>query len=129
MRGQVTNVQDREARIRYHLGVMKLRNLWLLVSLGAIWGASYIFIRLAAPAFGSLWLIAIRLLVAGLTLLILIPLMGGRPVFKNRWWHYVLLGTINAGVPFTLITNAVTTLNVSTSAIINAITPASTALV
>src|SRR5262245_53324854 len=128
MLGQVTNVQDGEARIGYGLDVMKLRNLLLLVSLGAIWGASYIFIRLAAPSFGNLWLIAVRLLIAGVTLLMLIPLTGGRPAFRNRWWHYVILGTINAGIPFTLITSAVTTMNVSTSAILTAIPPASTAV-
>lgn len=108
---------------------MKSRNFFLLISLGAIWGASYIFIRLAAPVFGSWWLIALRLLIAGLALLSFVTITGQRPIFKNRWWHYVLLGTVNAALPFTLITNAVSDLNASTSAIINAITPASTAVV
>lgn len=113
----------------YPQGIMKPHNLFLLISLGAIWGASYIFIRLAAPSFGSWWLIALRVLIAGLALLVFIPITGQRPAFKNRWRHYVLLGAVNAALPFTLITNAVSGLNAGTSAIINAITPVSTAVV
>jgi drug/metabolite transporter (DMT)-like permease len=108
---------------------MELRNLYLLVSLGAIWGASYLFIRLAAPTFGSWWLIALRVLIAGSVLFVFSRITKQRLKFQNQWWHYVLLGVVNAALPFTLITNAVSSLNASTSAIINALMPATTAVV
>lgn len=108
---------------------MELRNLYLLVSLGAIWGASYLFIRLAVPTFGIWWLIALRVLIAGSALFIFSRVTKQRLNFQNQWWTYVLLGIVNAALPFALITNAVSNLNASTASIINAFTPVSTAVV
>lgn len=108
---------------------MDVRNFALLVSMGAIWGSSYLFIRLAAPTFGSKWLVALRLLIAGISLLIFARLMGRKLNFQNKWFHYVLLGTINSALPFMLITNAVIVLNAGNAAIINAMTPVFTTVI
>ncbi len=69
--------------------------------LGAIWGASFMFMRVAAPEFGATPLVAIRLaLGAG----ILLPfLWRERKTFDRHLWpRLALIGAINSAIPFTL---------------------------
>ncbi|MGN6152114.1 MAG: DMT family transporter [Lysobacteraceae bacterium] len=72
-----------------------------IVALGAIWGASFLFMRVAAPEFGATPLVAIRL---GLGALILLPfLWRARRTFPAPLWpRLALIGAINSAVPFTL---------------------------
>lgn len=69
--------------------------------LGAIWGASFMFMRVAAPEFGAAPLVAIRL---GLGAAILLPfLWRERRTFDRQLWpRLALIGAINSAVPFTL---------------------------
>jgi drug/metabolite transporter (DMT)-like permease len=69
--------------------------------LGAIWGASFLFMRVAAPEFGAAPLVAIRL---GLGALILLPfLWGARRMFAPSLWpRLALIGAINSAIPFVL---------------------------
>lgn len=69
--------------------------------LGAIWGASFMFMRVAAPEFGLTPLVAIRL---GLGAVILLPfLWRERRAFDRRLWpRLALIGAINSAIPFTL---------------------------
>lgn len=69
--------------------------------LGAIWGASFMFMRVAAPEFGSTPLVAIRL---GLGAAILLPfLWRERRAFDRQLWpRLALIGAINSAIPFTL---------------------------
>ncbi|NOT89164.1 MAG: DMT family transporter [Lysobacter sp.] len=69
--------------------------------LGAIWGASFMFMRVAAPEFGAMPLVAIRL---GLGAIILLPfLWRERRAFDRRLWpRLALIGAINSAIPFTL---------------------------
>ena len=47
---------------------MHTRDLAWLVTIGAIWGISFLFIRVAAPEFGAVALIEVRVVLAGLVL-------------------------------------------------------------
>ncbi len=69
--------------------------------LGAIWGASFMFMRVAAKDFGAAPLVAIRL---ALGALILLPFLwrGRRAFTRTLWPRLALIGAINAAVPFTL---------------------------
>ena len=114
---------------RFPTGILNLKSITLILLLAAIWGASYLFIRIAVSAFGPLWLVAFRLVVSGLALLAVLVLIGKRPQFRSTWWHYALLGAVNAAIPFTLVSISVGNLNASIASIINAFTPLSTAIV
>lgn len=72
-----------------------------IVALGAVWGASFLFMRVAAPEFGAAPLVAIRL---GLGALILLPfLWRARRTFPAPLWpRLALIGAINSAVPFAL---------------------------
>lgn len=69
--------------------------------LGAIWGASFMFMRVAAPEFGSTPLVAIRL---GLGAVILLPFLWRerRAFDRHLWPRLALIGAINSAIPFTL---------------------------
>jgi len=103
---------------------------WLMLTLlAAIWGASYLFIRIAAPAVGPLPLMATRVLLAGLVLAALAAALGRLPTLRGRWRDYLLLGLVNAAVPFTLIAAAELYLTASLAGIITTTAPLFSALV
>lgn len=99
-----------------------------LVVLGAIWGASFMFMRVAAPAFGAFALVEVRL---GLGALVLLPfLWAARASFPLRLWpKLALIGAINSAVPFLLFAWAAERAPAGVGAICNAMTVLFTALV
>lgn len=112
------------------MNTIKPLDLVMLLLLAAIWGASYIFIRIAAPAFGSAVLMDLRVSLAGVVMVIyVVVILRQRLDLRTRWKSYLVLGAINAAIPFTLIANAVTDLNASIAAILNSTTPIFTAIV
>lgn len=104
------------------------RDVRLLLLLAALWGASFLFIRVASPVLGPLPLVAARTAIAGLVLL---PLVGeaGRRALVERWPRLLVLGVLNAALPFVLIAFATLTITASLASILNATTPLFTALV
>ena len=73
-----------------------------LVSLAAIWGASFLFIRILAPAIGPLATAALRMLIAGGALAAYFSLTGFDPGWRRYWRYYLLIGVLNSAVPFVL---------------------------
>ena len=69
--------------------------------LGAIWGASFMFMRVSAKDFGAMPLVEVRL---ALGALVLIPfLWRARASFSLKLWpKLALIGAINSAVPFAL---------------------------
>ncbi len=108
---------------------MKHRNAFLLLLLGAIWGASYLFMRLAAPVLGPAVLMAARVSIAAIALLIYGSAIANLPDWRTHWRKFLMLGLLNNAIPFTLIGVAVIYLNASIAAILNATTPFFTAIV
>jgi drug/metabolite transporter (DMT)-like permease len=101
----------------------------MLIFLAAIWGGSFLFIRIAAPVIGSVFLMAVRVALAAAGLLAYSLLHRSLPNFRDYWRQYLVIGALNNAIPFILIANAVIDLNASLSAILNATTPLFTALV
>ncbi len=108
---------------------MKPYDLALLFLLAALWGASFLFIRVASPALGPLALIAARVLLAAAVLALYAAATRRLPDLRSRWKSYLLLGIVNAAIPFTLIATAELRLTASLAAILNATTPLFAALV
>lgn len=96
--------------------------------LGAIWGASFMFQRIAAPEFGALALAELRL---ALGALVLLPfLWRARHLFPLRAWPMLaLLGAINSAVPFALFAYAAQRAPAGIGAICNAMAVLFTALI
>ena len=75
---------------------MTALDIVLLIALSAIWGASYLFIRVAGPAFGPFALIDVRVWLAGAALVPVALAARQMPDLRARWRDYLLLGAINA---------------------------------
>src|SRR3954447_15585300 len=108
---------------------MKPREIGMLLALGALWGGSFLFIRIAAPVLGPPVLVALRTLLAGTVLLLYGVFSGQRPALRARWREFLVLGALNATLPFVLIAAAELRLTASLAAILNATVPVFTALV
>lgn len=108
---------------------MKLQDIGMLFLLAAIWGASFIFIRIASPVLGPLVLMDLRVLIAALALVIYAGALRKLPNIRSQWKQFLLLGALNAAIPFTLIAVAELYLTASFAAILNATTPLLTAIV
>ncbi len=94
-----------------------------LLVLSALWGGSFLFIRVAAPALGPIVLIEARVLLAGLVLLASALLARRQPSPRGRWRAFLVIGAINSALPFTLISAAELNLTASLAATLNATTP------
>jgi drug/metabolite transporter (DMT)-like permease len=102
---------------------MKPRDLIDLLLLAALWGASFPFIRIAAPYFGPAPLIELRMLVGALTLLPLLLLRKGLPEMRAAIAPIFVVGVFNSALPFTLLAFAVLSLTAGFLAILNAGSP------
>jgi len=94
-----------------------------LVALGAIWGASFLFIRIVSPVIGPLLTADLRILIAGLALLAWFRLTGFDPEWRRWGRHYVVLGVFTSGLPFLLYAYAALSLSASLMAVLNATAP------
>jgi drug/metabolite transporter (DMT)-like permease len=79
------------------------RYVVLLVVLGAIWGSSYLFIRVGVRELSPAVLIEIRLVLAAPVLVAFAVRRYGWPALRRAWREGFVLGVLNAAVPFTLI--------------------------
>lgn len=108
---------------------MTLRQLAMLLGLAALWGASFLFMRVSVPAFGPIVLADARVALAGIALLGYAAAIGTRPALRARWRDYLLLGSINAALPFSLLSAAQLEIEASLAAVLNAMAPLCGALV
>lgn len=108
---------------------MRPRDLAELVTLAALWGGSFLFMRFAAPAFGAPTLIFLRVGIAAVCLLPLL-LGGSRPrQLGHNWWRIAVMGVFNSALPFVLIAWSTLSLTAGLASILNATAPVFTALV
>lgn len=82
---------------------MKSKDLVTLILLGAIWGSSFLFIRVAVPALGPFLLVELRVGLAALALAPFAVALGCVPEVRSHWRQFLVVGMLNAAVPFSLI--------------------------
>jgi drug/metabolite transporter (DMT)-like permease len=104
---------------------------WLadFLALAAIWGASFLFMRLAAVELGALPTAALRVGIASLFLLPLLAAKGHWPALRAHWKPVLFVGVLNSGLPFALYAFAVMHITTGFSSILNATVPLFGALV
>ena len=100
-----------------------------LFALGALWGASFLFMRVASPEFNPVPVADLRVIIGGVMLLLVALPRGLSLDIRSRWRQYLILGATNTAVPFALISFAATELPASVSSILIATTPVWAALV
>lgn len=100
-----------------------------LLLLAAIWGASFLFMRIAVPAFGTVNTAFLRVALGALGLAVLLFLLRKPWHFTGKFWSTALLGVVNSGLPFLLYCLAARYLPAGYSALLNALTPLMGALI
>ncbi len=94
-----------------------------LVALAAIWGASFIFIRVLAPVLGPVLTALSRVLIAGIALVAYLRATGFDGELARFWRQYLVVGVVNSALPFLMFAFAALWLPASYLAILNAAAP------
>ena len=81
---------------------MESKDWILLISLAAIWGSAFMFIKISAVDFGPILLVALRLLIAGLVFMPLLLQKKNRFLFKPYLPGILIIALISNALPFTL---------------------------
>src|SRR6185295_116455 len=123
--GEAPRARRRARRIAH----LRPQDLARLVALAAVWGASYLFMRYAVPQLGPVQMITLRVLVGGLLLCAFLAITRGPVDWRRHWKDFLFVGAIGTALPFVLIARALTSIDASTAAILNALSPLFTSLI
>ena len=104
---------------------------WLtdFVVLAAIWGSSFLFMRISAVEFGALPTASLRVTIAALFLFPLVWMRGLLPELRTHWRKVFFVGLLNSGIPFACFAFALLSITTGLSSILNATVPMFGALV
>jgi drug/metabolite transporter (DMT)-like permease len=94
-----------------------------LVVLAALWGASFLFMRIAAPVLGPFIVADARSVLAAGALAFYFHWIGFDSDWRRWWPDYALVGTINTALPFALYAYAAVHLPTGVLAVTNATAP------
>lgn len=108
---------------------MRPREIGGLIVLAALWGASFLFIRIAAPALGPFPLMAGRVVLAAAVLALVATARRTRVPLRPFAGRLLVLGLVHAAAPFALIAAAEIRITASMAAVLLAVQPMFTALV
>jgi len=109
---------------------MPLRNWIMLTVLGAIWGGSFLFAKIAVAEIPPLVLVFFRVSIACAVLLAVLWYQGllGR-LEKRLALPFLVMGVLNNAVPFSLLFFGQTAIGAGLASILNATTPVFTVIV
>jgi len=108
---------------------MRARDVVELLLLSVLWGAAYLFMRAAVPAFGPAPLVATRMGLAAVLLLPVLVLRGGVPALLAHPRQLLVLGVPYTALPFMLLGFASLHITAGLIAVLNATAPLFAALI
>jgi drug/metabolite transporter (DMT)-like permease len=108
---------------------MNLTSALKLLFLSMVWGASFLFMRVAAPEFGPIPLMLFRVSVAALVMLPILLPAESRAAFRKNFAGIAFVGIMNSALPFCLLAYATLSLEAGFTSLLNATTPLFAALV
>ena len=110
---------------------MRPTRSWIgrFIALAALWGASFLFMRIGGHEFGALPTAGLRVAVATLFLLPILLWRGLGPQLAQHWRKVLFVGIFNSAIPFACFTYALLSISTGLSAILNASVPLFGALV
>jgi drug/metabolite transporter (DMT)-like permease len=94
-----------------------------LITLAALWGASFLFMKVAVPEFGVVPLVGLRCALAVLMLAPLLSLQGLWPELRQHWKPIAVVGLTNSALPFIAFNYAALYITAGLSSIFNATAP------
>ena len=108
---------------------MELKYWVILTFLGAIWGSAFIFIKIAAPEFGAIGLVQMRLLIASSVFVPILLRKKYIQLLPYTWKHSLVLAIKNNAIPFTLFSFGSFGADSNILAILNATTAFNTMII
>lgn len=108
---------------------MKVSDIVDLTLLAAVWGASFLFMRMGVPEFGPVALVDLRLAIAAVFLLPMLKVRTGLGELATHWRALTILGFLNSAIPFLLFSYGTLYVTAGYAAVINATAPLWGALV
>ena len=100
-----------------------LRDISELIFLSAIWGSSFLFLRLTSPVFGPIFLIEMRVLSGLAVLLPLVLFLGKLAEFQKHWKMIAAVSLMNMAIPFCFFAFSAVYIGAGLLSIINATVP------
>ncbi|MEO1931209.1 MAG: DMT family transporter, partial [Pseudohongiella sp.] len=108
---------------------MSVRDTIELILLSAVWGSSFLFLRVAAPEFGPVFLVEIRVLTALIVLLPICIYLGSHQEIVNNWEMILIASLTNMSIPFCLFAFAALFLNAGFASTLNTTVPFFSAII
>ncbi len=102
---------------------VSLRDISELIILSAIWGSSFLFLRLTSPVFGPIFLIEMRVLSGLAVLLPLVLFLGKLAEFQKHWKMIATVSLMNMAIPFCFFAFSAVYIGAGLLSIINATVP------
>ncbi len=102
---------------------MRPRDLAELIALAALWGGSFLFMRLAVQAFGPVAVAALRVTGAAVMLLPLLAIRGEVQALRQHWRPIAIVGLTNSALPFFAFAYAALSIDAGVLAIFNSASP------
>lgn len=102
---------------------VSLRDISELIFLSAIWGSSFLFLRLTSPVFGPIFLIEMRVLSGLAVLLPLVLFLGKLAEFQKHWKMIATVSLMNMAIPFCFFAFSAVYIGAGLLSIINATVP------
>jgi len=103
---------------------VKARDLFELLLLAAVWGGSFLFMRVLAPVVGPLATADLRMLIGALFLGAVFVLLRFNPELRRNFRPFLVIGLVNSALPFLLYSVAALALPASVEVVLNALSPA-----
>ena len=101
-------------------------DIFLLVLLAAIWGSSFLNIKIATNSYEPITLALVRVIFASIPLILLCKYKKIKiEAFSKEWKSYSLIGLCNIAIPFTLIAIGTGQINSYLAAMLMSTTPLS----
>ena len=102
---------------------MRPSDLVRLFTLAALWGASFLLLRLVVPSLGAIVTAEARVAIAGLALLAWCAIVHVPLGWRQNVWPLTVVGLFNSAIPFALFAFALKTLPGGYAAVLNATSP------
>jgi drug/metabolite transporter (DMT)-like permease len=100
----------------------------LLLSLGLVWGSSFMLMKQGLQVFSPIQIACLRIFISSLVLLPLV-IVRFRQIPWKRWWMFLIAGFLGNGIPAFMFPIAQTRLDSSLVGMLNSIMPLLTLLV
>lgn len=103
---------------------MSNRDLIIFMTLSFMWSLSFIFYRIGVPEFGSLAFASLRVVFAGMVMLVFVLISPkNREGIRDNWKVLTLVGLFSAAIPFMLFAFSARSVNAGVLAVLNASVP------